>query len=249
MPRSASRAAQLFRSRATRALELARTSAAAREPLEFVAQLCEAQGRALEELERLHALEAWSGSLARDGARLAAPLRYVAACTAGQEPEELLAYWSGEASGPDGFVARSLLRPYVELLRELEIAPDRPRAAGLCPFCGAAPLLALRRGGAPGEGAARSLLCALCGLEWSIPRIRCPVCAETEPARLPIFKAEGHPLACIEACETCRRYSKSLELGGGTRDLPEIDELTTIALDLWAQEQGFTRVEPNLAGL
>jgi FdhE protein len=239
MPRSASR------SRAQRARELARTSASAREPLEFVAQLCEAQASAGEELR---GGGAWSGSLARDGARLLEPLRPVAACLAEQSLEELLAYWSCETSAADAFVARSLLRPYVELLRELEIAPERPRAAGQCPFCGGAALLALRRGGASGEGAARSLLCALCGLEWGIPRIRCPVCAEAQPARLPIFSAAEYPAARVEACETCRRYFKSLELGAVSRVLPEVDDLASLALDLWAQEQGFTR-EPNLAGL
>jgi formate dehydrogenase maturation protein FdhE len=233
------------RARALRALELARTSPSAREPLEFVAELCEAQARAREELG---GAAAWSGSLVRDGARLLEPLRPVAACIAEPSLEELHSYWSGEATGADGFVARSLLRPYVELLRELEIAPDRPRAAGHCPFCGGAALLALRRGGAPGDGALRSLLCALCGLEWNIPRIRCPVCAEADPARLPVFSAAEYPAARIEACESCRRYLKSLELGAGNRVLPEVDELASLALDLWAQEQGFTR-EPNFAGL
>jgi len=94
----------------------------------------------------------------------------------------------------------------------------------------------------------RSLLCALCGLEWGVPRIRCPLCAEADPARLPIFRAEQYPGVRIEACEGCKRYLKSLEMVGKHPDFPEIDELDSLALDLWAQEQGFTR-EPNLAGL
>ena len=238
-------ASRASRSRALRALELARTSDSAREPLEFVAQLCEAQARAREQLQ---SAAAWSGSLARDGPRLLERLRPVAACVVEQSLEELHSYWSGETRGADGFVARSLLCPYVELLRELEIAPDRPRTPGLCPFCGGAALLALRRRGASGEGAARSLLCALCGLEWGIPRIRCPVCDEADPARLPIFSAAEYPAARVEACEACRHYFKSLELGAGSRVLPEVDDLASLALDLWAQEQGFRR-EPNLAGL
>jgi FdhE protein len=112
------------------------------------------------------------------------------------------------------------------------------------------PLLALRRGGgAQGEGALRSLVCGLCGLEWGVPRIRCPLCAEADPARLPIFSAAQYPAQRIEACEGCRHYLKSLEVVGKDPEFPEVDELVSLALDLWAEEQGFTRLEPNLAGL
>jgi formate dehydrogenase maturation protein FdhE len=31
--------------------------------------------------------------------------------------------------------------------------------------------------------------------------------------------------------------------------MPEVDDLASIALDLWAVEQGFTRIEPGLAGV
>jgi formate dehydrogenase maturation protein FdhE len=53
----------------------------------------------------------------------------------------------------------------------------------------------------------------------------------------------------IEGCETCRRYLKSIDLTADARPIPEVDDLVTLALDLWASEQGFTRVEPGLAGL
>jgi FdhE protein len=232
---------------ASRARELARASAAAREPLEFVAQLCEAQARSSAELG---ARTDWSGSLALDLEHALEPLAHVGELLGEVSRDQLHAYWAGECPAQQAFLPRAFLRPYVELLRELGIRPERAHPAGCCPFCGGAPLLALRRGGgAQGEGALRSLVCGLCGLEWSIPRIRCPVCAEADPARLPIFRAAEYPAVRVEACESCRRYLKSLEVVGQSPEFPEIDELASLALDLWAEEQDFSRLEPNLAGL
>ena len=61
--------------------------------------------------------------------------------------------------------------------------------------------------------------------------------------------APGHPEARIEACETCKGYVKSIDLTNDARRIPEVDELASISLDLWAAEQGFQRIEPGLAGL
>ena len=46
----------------------------------------------------------------------------------------------------------------------------------------------------------------------------------------------------IEACETCKRYvSRSTSLDA--RPLPEVDDLVSLAMDLWAMEEGWTRLE------
>jgi formate dehydrogenase maturation protein FdhE len=42
---------------------------------------------------------------------------------------------------------------------------------------------------------------------------------------------------------------KSIDLTLDARPIPEVDDLLSIALDLWAGEQGFTRIEPGLAGI
>ena len=67
--------------------------------------------------------------------------------------------------------------------------------------------------------------------------------------KLPGFRAEAHSAVRIEACETCRRYVKSIDLSADARPIPEVDDLVSLSLDLWAAEQGFTRIEPGLAGL
>ena len=58
-----------------------------------------------------------------------------------------------------------------------------------------------------------------------------------------------HPGVRVEACETCHRYLKSIDLSQDARPLPEVDDLASLPLDLWAIEQGFTRIEPGLAGV
>ena len=89
----------------------------------------------------------------------------------------------------------------------------------------------------------------MCGGEWPIGRIRCPACSEDDPARLPSFSGDRYAAARIEACETCRGYVKSIDLTLEARAIPEVDDLVSLGLDLWASEQGFERIEPGLAGL
>jgi formate dehydrogenase maturation protein FdhE len=44
-------------------------------------------------------------------------------------------------------------------------------------------------------------------------------------------------------------YVKSIDLTLDARPVPEVDELVSISMDLWAGEQGFERMEPGLAGV
>ena len=57
------------------------------------------------------------------------------------------------------------------------------------------------------------------------------------------------PAVRIETCETCRRYVKSLDLSEDARPIPEVDDLVSLSLDLWALREGLERIEPGLAGL
>jgi FdhE protein len=91
--------------------------------------------------------------------------------------------------------------------------------------------------------------CALCGLEWIFERILCPSCFEEDPHKLPSFRDERHPTVRIETCETCRHYVKSIDLSEDARPLPEVDDLVSISMDLWAVNQGYSRIEPGLAGI
>ena len=113
---------------------------------------------------------------------------------------------------------------------------------------------AVRRGSArksspDAESGFRYLACSLCGLEWNVNRIFCPSCFEEDPAKLPSFQSDAYPTVRIEACETCRRYVKSIDMTIDARPIPEIDELLSLSMDLWAVDEGYTRIEPGMAGL
>jgi len=260
--------ATLFEDRAARAELLARTRPAGADPLRFAAGLLRAQAQAAAALADAHAERPLSGRLADDLDRVVGALLEIPRFAARRGPPALAGearsrsaedegtartrlgvFWSGGNTAAEDYLSRAMLRPYAEVLRASGVAPDRARLRGRCPFCGGAPSVGCRRGGGEGEGAARFLVCGLCGLEWAINRILCPACFEADPARLPGFTSETHPSVRIEACETCRRYVKSLDLSQDARPLPEVDDLVSISLDLWAIEQGFTRIEPGLAGV
>jgi formate dehydrogenase accessory protein FdhE len=208
-----------------------------------------------------------SGHLDEDAERVLPPLSAVIEYAAREGPEllaneararqgdlpstartRLLVYWA-DRSYTEDYLTRAMLRPYVEFLRSVNQAPDRIHRQGQCPFCGGFPWISARRDASLMEGARRMLGCALCGGEWSFGRILCPACFEGDPEKLPSFQNETHENVRVEACETCHRYVKSIDLSEDARPIPEVDDLVSLSMDLWAAEQGFTRIEPGLAGL
>lgn len=247
---------------AARAEGLISTAASDAEPLRFAAGLLRGQASVADRLKDRTLcgdLAADIGTILRPASavlrfasehgpsRIAEESRSRAAEDERTASERLLLYWSGDRTTAEDYLSRALLRPYAEVLRELGATPKRSRAPGRCPYCSGPPGIGRRRGG-EAQGAARSLLCALCGLEWELPRIVCSSCAEADPQKLPSFTSPSHPLVRIEACETCRRYVKFLDTTLDERIVPEVDDLLSLALDLWAVQEGFERLEPGLAG-
>jgi formate dehydrogenase maturation protein FdhE len=254
--------------RAARAELLAGQSPAAEEPLAFAAGLYRAQARLAGAIESAHQEEALSGHLDQDAERFLDRVSSILRYAAESGPEglaedamrrqadlpstaraRLLTYWAGDRPSAEDYLSRAILRPYVEVLRSVNVAPDRVHRRGQCPFCGGGAWISVRRDGSPMEGARRMLGCALCGGEWLFGRILCPCCSELEPGKLPSFQNDKHPTVRVEACETCHRYVKSIDLSQDARPIPEVDELVSLSMDLWAVAQGYTRIEPGLAGL
>lgn len=265
---SAAAPADLFQKRADRAGLLARESAAVAEPLRFAASLFRLQGRFAAALAARHRDVPLTGRLEEDALRfadlaeklfsfaesdgppeLAEEARARRADDPGTARSRLLLYWTGEREAAGDYLSRSLLRPYVETLAALRIPPERLHREGHCPFCGGRPIVSFRRSDPESHGAARWLVCGLCGTEWPFSRVRCPACQEQSPDKLPSFQSETVPGARVEACETCRKFVKSIDLTIDARPIPEVDDLASLAMDLWAIEEGFERVEPGWAGI
>jgi formate dehydrogenase accessory protein FdhE len=265
---NASKIVPEFERRAARAELLFRPSSAAEAPLRFAAGLYRVQGQIAAGIEAAHGEAPLTGHLDDDAERLLPRLSAVIEYAAREGPEllaneararqedlpstartRLFVYWAGDRPSTEDYLSRAMLRPYVEFLRSINTAPDRVHRQGQCPFCGGFPWISARRDASTMEGARRMLGCALCGGEWTFGRILCPSCFEGEPAKLPSFQSEKHATVRVEACETCNRYVKSLDLSEDARPIPEVDDLVSLSMDLWAVEQGFTRIEPGLAGL
>jgi hypothetical protein len=260
---------QRFEVRARRAEALVEAGSSGRAPLEFARDLFRAQGRAASGLLALHAAAALTGRWPVDGPRVRSALQPVldylgasapeglrgAALAASALPPEawvgrLGEAWEAHVEGPD-FLARAVLRPWAALAAALELGPGREvePGSGHCPRCGASPTIGFRRAEPGSDGASRWLFCGVCASEWQTSRIRCPGCGETDPVKLPSWQREGAPGTRVEGCETCKAYLKSVDLSVDARAIPEVDELTTLALDVWAMEQGYQRLEPGLAGV
>jgi FdhE protein len=259
--------AAAFEKRASRAEALAESAPAVREPLLFAAKLFRLQGRLAAAVSARHADAPFTGGTA-DLARIADLLPPLLSFAAADGPSELAeaaeartkddqttaatrlrVYWEGGRDALEDYLSRAFLRPFAEVLVRAGIAAVRPRHEGHCPACGAAPIVSFRKEMPESHGAARYLVCGLCGTEWPFNRIRCPSCQEENPAKLPGFQSDVHKNVRIEACETCRRYVKSLDLTLDARPLPEVDDLVSLAMDLWAIGEGWTRLEPGWAGI
>lgn len=193
---------------------------------------------------------------------------------AGAAHEALAGWLAGAELHPvDRYLARASLAPALEALGERAGAacaggPDGEQGQ-LCPRCGGPPQLScLKSSGERLVSGPRSLLCARCGSTWSCSRSICPACGESEDARLSVYaeqldgpvvsrngKHHGDgdrrpvfPHLRIAGCTSCKRYLIEVDMARNGRAVPEVDELAALPLDLYAADQGLTKVTPNLMG-
>ena len=147
-------------------------------------------------------------------------------------------YWNLTPPAPPlDFFARALLQPYAGTLP----------ASTLCPWCTRAPQVGSLR--PQGEGLALDLVCSLCLRSRPFPRARCPGCDESTEDRILSFSAREFVHLRLQVCETCQAYLPLVDLSRDPQAIPEVDELAGLPLDLWAQDQGYHKLQPNLAGI
>jgi len=167
--------------------------------------------------------------------------------------ELLVGYWSSDnielalGENPRLFFARAFLQPYAEYLAEHSEPPQPGVTPNLCPLCSSKPQLAVLR--PEGDGAKRSLVCSLCLTEWVYRRLLCPACGEERDAQLPVYTNDQFDYLRVEACDTCKTYLKTVNLAQNGEAVPVVDELAAVPLTLWAEQQGYHRIFPNLLGV
>lgn len=147
--------------------------------------------------------------------------------------------------GADDFFARACLQPVAEHL-QLQLPKDANYYGSVCPACAGLPQMAVLH--PEGEGASRWLLCSFCLCEWPFRRIVCPWCGEENKEKLPRYSAEECAYVHVEACDTCQRYLKSVDMTIDGRAVPLVDEAALAVLDVWATDRGYTKIVRNLIG-
>ncbi len=167
--------------------------------------------------------------------------------------EMLIEFWGAAGENPpNADPAKSLLswvflQPYAEYLADYSLLPTLHATPSLCPLCSSKPQVGVLR--PEGDGGKRSLICALCAHEWEFRRIVCPACGEEDVHKLAVYSAKELAHLRVEACETCRRYIKTVDLTKDGHAIPVVDELATIPLNLWAADHGYSKLHTNLLGI
>ena len=246
-----------YDARIARAEGLSATHSAARPLLDFYARLARFQQPIFGNYQSKHETDLRSlvcyfpaliELVERSGTELLAGFATEHLRSADRQSELLAAVWEGgDTLDPAGrFFGRVLLQPYAEYLAsrgDIQAAGAGPT----CPFCNARPVAGVLR--EEGAGGKRWLLCSLCSTEWEYRRVLCPGCGEENKDHLPIYTAAEFPAARVDACDTCRTYLKSIDLTKDGHAVPMVDEIATVALNIWAEQHDYTKLERNLLGM
>jgi hypothetical protein len=166
--------------------------------------------------------------------------------------QRLSTYWRTRSDRD--FFSKALWQPYGEWLADTgaPASGEAPAAAdNRCPRCGGAPQLAILNaaGSTALDGNNRQLQCATCLTIWPFRRVVCPSCGEEDERKLGYYRSAELEHVRVDACESCGRYLKTIDLGRLGLAVPLVDEVAAAALDVWACEHGYLKIELNLLGL
>jgi FdhE protein len=148
-------------------------------------------------------------------------------------------------------VATLLPVPFLHAVRRrLASAIPVSWTEGYCPVCGSWPAFAEVRG----IERSRHQRCGRCGSEWLARALCCPYCAMHDHDELVTLvpekgaacaagaAADREAQGVIEACRSCLGYLKTFtRLQGCSPETVMLEDLASVALDVAALEQGFTR--------
>lgn len=171
--------------------------------------------------------------------------------------ESAMAAWlAGKDMPPvERYLARACLNAPLQAVDAAAAcsADPAPRDARHCPRCGGLPQLSVRSAADdPLVSGPRRLVCARCADSWSYSRSACPFCGETQGSQRTVYAEEAatprFPHLRLETCATCSHYLIDIDLGRDGQAVPDVDELAALPLDLYAADNGLTKITPNLMG-
>jgi FdhE protein len=135
------------------------------------------------------------------------------------------------------FLTHMALKPSLNIVKKVitEKITINTWNYGYCPLCGSSPDIAYLD-----TNGKRYLHCELCGYEWNYPRLKCPFCENDNPKELGYFVSEEEDGFRIDFCKKCNSYIKTVDMRIiDTLGSLELENLTTLHLDMLAYEQGF----------
>jgi len=136
------------------------------------------------------------------------------------------------------FTLEALLKAALEpLAATLSEADFEGWQGGHCPVCGSRAGM----GELVGDEGRRYLSCCTCLFKWPFKRLQCPYCGNDDTQTLSYFTVDEGPTR-VDTCRKCSRYLKTRDSRKGHAGIPlEVEDLTTIHLDLVASREGFER--------
>jgi FdhE protein len=162
--------------------------------------------------------------------------------------EVLLGYW--QTRSDKLFFPKAFLQPYARWAVESGALTKNPVAETRCPYCFGKPQVSfLKITEAGSESGNRNLVCATCLTSWEFRRVVCASCGEERPAKLSRYQTNDFEHVRIETCDSCKQYIKGIDLTRLGFAVPLVDDVASAALDLWATERGYTKIELNLVGV
>ncbi|MCP4683077.1 MAG: formate dehydrogenase accessory protein FdhE [Desulfobacterales bacterium] len=106
---------------------------------------------------------------------------------------------------------------------------------GCCPICGNLPGISILE-----DDGGRSLFCGFCRHKWHVQRIFCPFCEDETGTAQNYFYSEEEPGYRVDTCDKCKKYIKTVDAREiGRRLYPDIEQVSTLHLDMKAKEMGF----------
>jgi FdhE protein len=157
------------------------------------------------------------------------------------ELPELARQWfdKGASDSPIEMIDEVLawaMRPF--LCRTAEVLQQRlvlgAWTRGVCPVCGGEPDFACIT--TAGE---RLLICGRCQTRWPTEPFACPFCGENDRALITSFATPDGTYR-VTACQSCRRYLKTLDgRRAGRAVMPSVDAIATLPLDAVVMQKGF----------
>jgi formate dehydrogenase maturation protein FdhE len=210
------------------------------------------------------AVDAIAGELepavaALDGGQLPAELSgsagEIRAMRAGERKTQVAA-WLDDAelvAAGLGFWYRVAAGPALELAASIVTPPAARRTSSRCPVCGGVAQVSViaEESGEFLGGSPRTLVCGQCATQWSFPRAVCPWCGEHDPRCVSGYVEPENRVVRVDCCDVCHGYVKTFDRreSGGGNVIPLVDDVATLALDLWASGQGFHRPGLSFAGV